>query len=112
MENKVRGTVEMTTAMTISGTIGWFVVLSGQPVLDVVFWRCVFGAATLLIVCAMMGLFRNTLTIRLLLIAALGGVAIVCNWLLLFTAYHRASISIATAVYNTQPFMQIGRAHV
>ena len=108
MENKARGAVEMTTAMTISGSIGWFVVRSGQPVLDVVFWRCVFGAATLLIVCATMGLFRRALTIRHLLIAALGGVAIVFNWLLLFTAYHRASISVATAVYNTQPFMLVG----
>ena len=108
MENKARGAVEMTTAMTISGSIGWFVVSSGQPVLDVVFWRCVFGAATLLIVCATMGLFRRALTIRHLLIAALGGVAIVFNWLLLFTAYHRASISVATAVYNTQPFMLVG----
>ncbi|MBW6932362.1 EamA family transporter, partial [Salmonella enterica subsp. enterica serovar Weltevreden] len=38
---------------------------------------------------------------------ALGGVAIVMNWLLLFAAYPRASISIATAVYNTQPFMLV-----
>jgi hypothetical protein len=44
MNKKVSGTVEMTAAMIISGTIGWFVVVSGQPVLDVVFWRCVFGA--------------------------------------------------------------------
>jgi drug/metabolite transporter (DMT)-like permease len=108
MENKVRGAVEMTTAMTISGTIGWVVLLSAQPVLDVVFWRCVFGAATLLIVCAMMGLFRRTLTIRRLLLAVLGGIAIVLNWLLLFASYHRSSISIATAVYNTQPFMLVG----
>jgi drug/metabolite transporter (DMT)-like permease len=35
-------------------------------------------------------------------------VAIVLNWLLLFTAYSRASISIATVVYNTQPFMLVG----
>ena len=108
MDNKVRGAVEMTTAMTISGTIGWFVVISGQPVLDVVFWRCAFGAATLLIVCTSMGLFHRALPMRHLLIAALGGVAIVLNWLLLFTAYHRASISVATAVYNTQPFMLVG----
>ncbi len=36
-----------------------------------------------------------------------GGVAIVANWLLLFSAYAGASISIATAVYNTQPFMLV-----
>ncbi|MFP4592416.1 MAG: DMT family transporter [bacterium] len=108
MNDKARGTVEMTTAMTISGTIGWFVVRSGQPVLDVVFWRCVFGALTLLAVCAALGLLRGAITWRRAGLAALGGVAIVVNWLLLFAAYPRASISIATAVYNTQPFMLVG----
>jgi drug/metabolite transporter (DMT)-like permease len=102
----LRGSAEMTAAMLISGTIGWFVVMSGQPVTDVVFWRCVFGAATLLIICAGMGLLRREfLSVRVLALAALGGVAIVANWLLLFAAYSRASISIATVVYNTQPFM-------
>jgi drug/metabolite transporter (DMT)-like permease len=108
MNKKVSGTVEMTTAMVISGTIGWFVVVSGQPVLDVVFWRCVFGAAALLLVCAGMGLLRGAITLRLLALAALGGVAIVVNWLLLFISYSHASISISTAVYNTQPFMLVG----
>jgi drug/metabolite transporter (DMT)-like permease len=108
MSEKARGTVEMTAAMMISGTIGWFVVRSGQPVMDVVFWRCAFGAATLLIVCAVLGLLRDRLSVRVLSLAALGGAAIVVNWLLLFSAYSRASISIATAVYNTQPFMLVG----
>lgn len=108
MNEKMRGTVEMTAAMAILGTIGWFVVMSGQPVLDVVFWRCAFGAATLLIVCAALGLLRGRLTLRVVGIAALGGAAIVINWLLLFSSFSRASISIATAVYNTQPFMLVG----
>lgn len=108
MKENLRGTVEMTAAMVISGTIGWFVVLSGRPVSEVVFWRCLIGAATLLPVCAAMGyLRRGQVTRRQLALAALGGVAIVANWLLLFAAYSRASISIATAVYNTQPFMLV-----
>ena len=96
MNNKTRGTVEMTAAMIISGTIGWFVVVSDQAVLDVVFWRCAFGAASLLVVCAGLGLLRGHLTWRVLAIAAIGGVAIVVNWLLLFASYSRASISITT----------------
>ncbi|HWW99592.1 DMT family transporter [Collimonas sp.] len=107
MDKKVSGTLEMTAAMVISGTIGWFVVVSGQPVLDVVFWRCVFGAATLLAVCAALGLLRGAFNWRLLALAALGGVAIVLNWLLLFVSYSRATIAISTAVYNTQPFMLV-----
>ncbi|TAL55917.1 DMT family transporter [Pandoraea sp.] len=108
MDTKIRGTLEMTAAMSISGTIGWFVIASRQPVIDVVFWRCVFGALTLLGVCAALGVLRGLRSVRLMGIAALGGVAIVANWLLLFAAYSRASISVATAVYNTQPFMLVG----
>jgi drug/metabolite transporter (DMT)-like permease len=108
MQDKTRGTLEMTAAMLISGTIGWFVVLSGQPVMDVVFWRCLFGTATLLLICAALGfLRRDVATLAQVATAALGGVAIVLNWLLLFGSYSRASISIATAVYNTQPFMLV-----
>jgi drug/metabolite transporter (DMT)-like permease len=107
MEKDIRtGSIEMTAAMLISGTIGWFVLMSGQPVIDVVLWRCLFGALTLLAICAMLGHFRSgILTWRLFALAVLGGVAIVVNWLLLFGAYARSSISIATMVYNTQPFM-------
>jgi drug/metabolite transporter (DMT)-like permease len=108
MNERMSGTLQMTAAMTISGTIGWFVVVSGQPVIDVVFWRCAIGAVVLLLVCAAKNLLRrDALTQRQALLAALGGVAIVGNWLLLFAAYPRASISIATTVYNTQPFMLV-----
>ena len=108
MDNRLRGSAEMTAAMIISGTIGWFVVMSGQSVVAVVFWRCLFGAATLALVCAALGFFRRgVISRRHVGLAVLGGLAIVGNWLLLFAAYPRASISIATAVYNTQPFMLV-----
>ncbi|PDT17123.1 EamA family transporter [Rhizobium sp. J15] len=101
-----RGTAEMTAAMLISGTIGWFVVMSGQPVSGVVFWRCLFGALTLLAICGALGLLRpGIITLRAFAIAVFGGIAIVVNWLLLFASYSHATISVATTVYNTQPFM-------
>ena len=106
-----RGSLEMTAAMLISGTIGWFVLVSGLPVLDVVFWRCVFGAVTLLLICAGFGFLRpGILTRTTFLLAILSGVAIVGNWVLLFASYSRASIAIGTAVYNVQPFMLVGLA--
>jgi drug/metabolite transporter (DMT)-like permease len=108
VNDQARGTAGMSAAMAIAGTIGWFVVVSGRPVLDVVFWRCLFGALALFIVCASMGVLRGRITRRVLALSALGGVAIVVNWLLLFAAYSRTSISIATAVYNTQPFILLG----
>jgi drug/metabolite transporter (DMT)-like permease len=108
MNDKLRGTLEMTGAMIISGTIGWFVIKSGRPVQDVVFWRCLFGALSLLLVCAAAGLLKQRLTLRVFALIVLGGVAIVLNWLLLFAAYPLASISISTAVYSTQPFILFG----
>lgn len=103
-----RGTLEMIIAMLICGTIGWLVVVSGQPVLDVVFWRCVFGAATLLVICAAMGFLRpGILSCATFGLALLSGAAIVGNWVLLFGSYSRASIAIGTAVYNVQPFLLV-----
>lgn len=114
MDNSLRrGSLEMTAAMLISGTIGWFVLVSGQPVLEVVFWRCVFGAGTLLLICAALGLLKpGILTRTTFLLAVASGVAIVGNWVLLFASYSRASIAIGTAVYNVQPFMLVGLAAV
>ena len=98
----------MTLAMLMSGTIGWLVVSSGQSTWNVVFFRCVFGGATLVAVCAMLGFLRKRyFSWRMLAWVSLGSVAIVGNWLLLFAAYSRASISMATTVYNTQPFMLV-----
>lgn len=104
-----RGAIEMSLAMLMSGTIGWLVVSSGQTPFNVVFFRCVFGGATLLAVCAVLGMLRRPFfSWRMLMLVALSGIAIVGNWLLLFAAYSRASISMATTVYNTQPFMLVG----
>ncbi|MBN3804227.1 DMT family transporter [Paraburkholderia sp. Ac-20336] len=103
-----RGAAEMSMAMLMSGTIGWLVVSSQQSPFNVVFFRCLFGGATLALVCAGLGLFRRELfSWKMLGLALFGGVAIVINWVLLFAAYSRASISMATAVYNTQPFMLV-----
>ena len=38
MHLKTRGTLEMTAAMLISGTVGWFVLAADQPAAAVVFW--------------------------------------------------------------------------
>jgi drug/metabolite transporter (DMT)-like permease len=106
MKKTTQGGIEMAVAMAVSGTIGWLVVSSGQSIADLLFWRCLFGAATLLAACALLGLLRP-LPWRVLAIAAAGGVAIVGNWVLLFASYRHASISVATVIYNTQPFMLV-----
>ncbi|MEI7247958.1 DMT family transporter [Pectobacterium carotovorum] len=109
MTPQTRGTIEMAIAMIISGTVGWFVLTAGQPAMTAVFWRCAFGALTMLIVCGLLGLLRQGVMNRKQVgLAVLGGLALVLNWTLLFGAYSQASIAVATVVYHTQPFMLVG----
>ncbi len=108
MEKELKvGALQMTAAMIISGTIGAFVLFSGQPVTTVVFFRCLIGAIALFLFGIGAGNGCSHLTPKVVLIAALGGVALVINWLLLFSAYSRISIGITTVVYNTQPLMLV-----
>ncbi|WP_447038099.1 DMT family transporter [Streptomyces sp. DSM 118878] len=102
------GTVQLTAAMTLSGTLGIFVVESGASAFNVVFFRVLFGALALGAYAFARGYFRDHgLTPKKLGLAALGGVFIVFNWVFLFKAYEAASISLATVVYHTQPFFLV-----
>lgn len=102
-----KGIGQMTLAMLISGSIGAFVLISGLPVIDVVFWRCVIGAAALGVFILLSKRPFSRFTRPMLLLAIDGGVALVINWLLLFAAYDKISIGMSTVVYNTQPFMLV-----
>ncbi len=59
MKTKTRGAVQMILAMTISGTVGWPVLVLGQPPATVVFWRCAFGALAMLATCAALGQLKS-----------------------------------------------------
>lgn len=108
MNTKTRGVVEMSTAMIISGTVGWFVLETRMPAVAVVFWRCAFGAVAMLVARAGLGLLRrDVIHARQAGLAALGGLALTANWVLLFAAYSHASIAVATVTYHTQPFMLV-----
>ncbi|MEU2118866.1 DMT family transporter [Streptomyces sp. NPDC016459] len=108
MRNETRGTVELTLAMVLSGTLGVFVVESGASPFEVVFFRCLFGAAALGAYSLVRGFFAgHGFTAGKLGLAALGGVFIVFNWVFLFEAYEATSISLATVVYHTQPFFLV-----
>lgn len=99
------GLAQMSSAMTLSGTLGFFVLESGQNAWNVVFFRCVFGMLALLAYCHFRGLLtRRHFTRATFLMALAAGAALVLNWVLLFSAYRLSSISLATAVYNFQPF--------
>ncbi|MFC8505652.1 DMT family transporter [Streptomyces sp. NPDC057411] len=108
MRNETRGTVELTLAMVLSGTLGIFVVESGASPFSVVFFRCLFGAVALGAYSLARGFFTgHGFTPGKLGLAALGGAFIVFNWVFLFEAYEATSISFATVVYHTQPFFLV-----
>ena len=102
MDNK-GGVWRMALAMSLSGTIGAFVLLSGQTPQTVVLYRCLLGAAALLGWLAWRGGWKRP-TLPALGWIALGAASLILNWLCLFSAYRLSSISIATVVYQTQPF--------
>lgn len=105
------GTWQMVLAMTLSGTIGLAVVESGMAPLSVVFFRCLIGGAGLL---AWLAATRSWAPVssRDLLWIVLGGLALVLNWLCLFSSYRYGSISVSTVVYHTQPFILLCLASV
>lgn len=104
--NDTGGTWRMVAAMAISGTIGVFVLGSGQLPLTVVFFRCLIGAAALLGWLAWRGGWRKP-DRRALGWIALGAAALIGNWLCLFAAFTMAGISVSTVVYHVQPFILI-----
>ena len=71
-----RGVWQMSLAMIISGSIGAFVLLSGLPVIDVVFWRCLIGALTLLVFIVLSRQPFSRLTRFTLALAVIGGAAL------------------------------------
>ncbi|MBW5421770.1 EamA family transporter [Streptomyces sp. BG9H] len=108
MTPETKGTLQLTAAMMLSGTLGVFVVESGASAFNVVFFRVLFGALALGAYAFARGYFRDHgLTPKKLGLAALGGLFIVFNWVFLFKAYEATSISLTTVVYHTQPFFLV-----
>lgn len=98
--------LKMICAMVLAGSIGIFVVESGEPALTVVFYRCLIGGAALLIYCLIAN--RNDfgqLTFHIIILMSLSGLTMAANWVLFFMAYTHASISLVTTVYHVYPFV-------
>lgn len=99
------GIAQMIGAMVLSGIIGVFVVESQQPVINVVFFRCLIGGFCLGLFCWAKGYFRREyFTRRHTILMVLGAAFLVANWLMLFESFALTSITVATIVYHTQPF--------
>jgi drug/metabolite transporter (DMT)-like permease len=104
--DKSGGVWRMVSAMAMSGTIGAFVVLSGESPMTVVFFRCLIGAMALLGWLWFTGGWQRLDRGAAAWIAA-GAAAIIGNWLCLFAAFKLCGISIATVVYHVQPFILV-----
>ena len=102
----MNGTWQMVVSMALSGTIGLFVLGSGEPPLTVVLFRCLIGGAALLAVLAWQRAWVRPDRRAVLWIIA-GGAALIANWLCLFSAFRYSSISVATVVYHVQPFFLV-----
>ncbi|KQR81483.1 hypothetical protein ASG35_03940 [Burkholderia sp. Leaf177] len=104
--NKHVGVLQLIVAMSLSGSIGVFVTMSGQSPANVVFFRCAIAFLCLLPYCGLRGILRRELfTRRVLFPVCVSGIFIVINWLLLFKAYPLISIGFATTVYHVNPFL-------
>lgn len=102
------GTVELTVAMLVSGTVGVFFKESHQAVFNVVFYRCIFGAIFLSLFCYFKGYFQQqNLNLRLLTLTLLSGISLILNWALIFKSFSLISIALGTTVYHTQPFFVV-----
>ncbi len=103
---KQAGTVQLTIAMLLSGTIGYFVIESGQSPINVVFARCVVGSVCLIIYCLSAKLFNKSyLTAKNVGLVIVVGLSIVLNWIALFSSYKYASIGVTTTIYHVAPFI-------
>ncbi|MEJ2766127.1 DMT family transporter [Photobacterium sp. MCCC 1A19761] len=98
----------MVAAMMLSGTIGYFVIESGQSFWNVVFFRCLIGSLFLAAYVAATKQFRKEMiTVSVLGVIIAGGVTLVGNWVLLFASFDYIPFSIATIAYHMQPMMLV-----
>ncbi|PJX25475.1 hypothetical protein CAP48_05350 [Advenella sp. S44] len=99
------GQLQLIVGMAMSGTIGLFVVWSGQNPFNVGFWRCLIGGLCLLLFCFAKGYLKLAQVTRLQwALLGVSGVVLVLNWAALFASYLHAGIGVGTVIYNTQPF--------
>ncbi len=100
------GIVQLISAMCIAGTIGVLVVESGQLPTNIVFFRCLIGALSLVLISLAAGdLSFSDITRKDWILIGVGGACLVYNWLFLFMSYQTISLSLGTVIYHVKPFV-------
>jgi len=102
----MRPAIMLSAGMALSGTAGLFSIESGQPTLNVIFFRCVFGAIALVGWSALREGWRSLFIKDKALwpLVLVSGICLVMNWVALFQAFKLTSIGFATIIYHLQPF--------
>lgn len=102
------GIWDMVTANVLFAFIGFFVLESKVGATDAALFRCLFGGLFLGLYCWFSGFLRKEyFAPSHLMPMALCGVFMAVTWVALFEAYSMTSISVATLMFCTQPFITL-----
>lgn len=98
--------LQMLTAMGIFGTVGIFVRMIPLGSATIAFSRGILGALFLLVFLLLTGRRPSLKDIgKNALVLCVSGIAIGCNWILLFEAYRYTTVATATVCYYMAPVL-------
>jgi len=98
--------LQLSLAMAIFGSIGYFSQHTGLPAIELVFIRCVCALTLLLGAWLLTGSYRqDRWHPQETILIALCGVTNLLNWVFLFKAFMLVSVTIAIALYHLAPFI-------
>jgi drug/metabolite transporter (DMT)-like permease len=103
MESR-RSTLQFVVATVFLGSVGIFATQTQLDARTIVFYRCLFGAIALGIYCLLLGHFRGIPKQEFFLACGTGFLT-VGNWIFFFEGILRIGVSVATIVYQAQPFI-------
>jgi drug/metabolite transporter (DMT)-like permease len=103
MESR-RSTLQFVVATVLLGSLAIFATQAQLDARTIVFYRCLFGAIALGIYCLLLGHFR-AIPKQEFFLACGTGFLMVGNWIFFFEGILRIGVSVATIVYQAQPFI-------
>src|SRR4029077_12061252 len=99
-----RPTLQFVVATVILGSLGIFATQTRLDPRTIVFYRCLFGAIAMGIYCLFSGHFR-AIPKQDFFLACGTGFLMLGNWVFFFESISRIGVSVATIVYQVQPFI-------
>jgi drug/metabolite transporter (DMT)-like permease len=103
MESR-RSTLQFVVAAVILGSLGIFATQARLDAGTIVFYRCLFGAIAMGIYCLFLGHFR-AIPKQDFFLSCGTGFLMLGNWVFFFEGILRIGVSVATIVYQVQPFI-------